>query len=298
MCFSKSLLLSVALLVASSSVLAREVTIDHDGLTLNGELTLAKESTLSRGVILLVHGGFAHRDLESLVYLRSLLNRDHGYNLLAINLSYSINNRHGFPDCNIIHRHRHQDAVGEIEAWISWLKKQGARNITLLGHSRGGAQAALYAAGQPDPLLRRLVLMAPGTRDNGGAGYSERFQSPLKPILDKASKLVSSGKGDTVLKDVNILRCRDTNATAASFFSYYGQDDQSDTPLLLKNIKLPVLVIVAGGDRVVVGLDKKIQPLVDDKRIQMSLIEGSDHFFMDLFMDDAVGKMIPFIGNK
>ena len=163
--------LLIVLLVASSSILAREITIDHNGLAVNGELTLAKDSNLAKGVILLVHGGFAHRDLENLVYLRSLLG-DRGYSTLAINLSYEINNRHGMPDCNITHRHRQQDVVGEIETWINWLKKQGAKNITILGHSRGGAQVALYASRQPDPLVKRLVLLAPATRDNGGAGYN------------------------------------------------------------------------------------------------------------------------------
>lgn len=292
---TKVLLLLLAVLIVSSPVLAKEVRLDHNGLTLNGELVMGKDSSLSDGVILVLHGGFAHRDLETLVYLRSLLNATHGYNVLAINLGYEINDRHGMPDCKIVHRHRQQDSVAELDAWINWLKEQGADNITILGHSRGGAQAALYGSGQPNPLVRRLVLLAPSTRDNGGATYDERFQEPLKPVLDKARELVISGKGDTVLNDVNIMRCRDVSATAASFYSYYGQDDESDAPLLLEKTKLPVLVVVAGGDTVVPGLDSKIQSLVDGKRIQMKIIDGADHFFLDLFMDDAVEQMIPFL---
>lgn len=48
-------------------------------------------------------------------------------------------------DCAKPHRHRLVDALDEIAAWVDWLKQRGASDIVLLGHSRGGNQAAWYA---------------------------------------------------------------------------------------------------------------------------------------------------------
>jgi alpha/beta superfamily hydrolase len=56
-----------------------------------------------------------------------------------------------------------------------------------------------------------------------------------------------------------------------------------------------VLVVVAGNDEAVVGLDKRIAPLVDGRRVQMKVVDGADHFFRDLFADDAVEAVDAFL---
>jgi pimeloyl-ACP methyl ester carboxylesterase len=286
---------AVALAFSSVAVDAKEVTLKHKGLTLNADYELAAGKTPADGVILITHGALAHRGMETITYLQNLL-KDKGHNTLAINLSLGLNNRHGMYDCKVTHRHRNADAAEEIGAWVDWLKGQGVTRVTLLGHSRGGAQTALYAAERDNPSVKAVVLLAPSTRENNDAAdYQRRHNKPLAPVLEKAQKLVKEGKGGTVLEHIDLLYCPDTSATADSFVSYHGPDPRLDTPSLIPKLKKPTLVVVAGNDEMVVGLDKKMAPLADGKRVQMKVIDGADHFFRDLYADDAVEAIDAFL---
>jgi pimeloyl-ACP methyl ester carboxylesterase len=284
-------------LAASGLAYADEVTLPYKGLTLNADFEPAAGKKPADGVILITHGALAHRGMELIVYLQNLL-KQRGYNTLAINLSLGINNRHGMYDCRITQRHRNIDAVDEIGAWVDWLKAQGVKRVAVLGHSRGGAQTALYAAERDNALLKAVVLLAPATRETAdAASYERRNQKPLAPVLTQARKLVKEDKGDTVLEHVGFLTCPDTSATADTFVSYYGQDPRLDTPYLIPKIKKPTLVVAAGGDEVVIGLDKKVAPLADGKRVQMKVVDGADHFFRDLYGDDAIEAVDAFLKN-
>jgi pimeloyl-ACP methyl ester carboxylesterase len=276
---------------------AKEITLPHNGVTLNAALDLAADKKLKDGIVLITHGALAHRDMEMLVYLRKLLN-EMGQSTLAINLSLGVNNRHGMYDCKVAHRHHNEDAIREINFWVQWLGKQGVKDITLLGHSRGGAQTALYAARHNVELIKSIVLMAPATRDNTNAtAYETRYKQPFTPVFEKATRLVATGKGNTILDNINLMTCRDTPVMASTFLSYYGRESQVDGPSYLKHIQKPVLVIVGGKDNVVVGLEKKILPLVDGNRIKMKVIPGSGHMFRDLNTDDAVDAIVDFLGG-
>jgi len=282
--------------LAAIAAEAKEVTLSHKGLTLNANLELAAGKKLSNGVILITHGTLAHRGMETISYLQNLL-KEKGYNTLAINLSLGLDNRRDMYDCKVTHRHRYTDAANEIGAWMDWLKKQGAKHVAVMGHSRGGAQTALYMAEHDNPLVKAVVLYAPATHDpvKDTASYQERYKKPLAPLLEKAQALVKEGKGGTVLEHTDFLYCPDTAVTAESFVSYYGSDPRLDTPTLIPKIRKPVLVVVAGNDEVVTGLDKKVAPLADGKRVRMKVIDSADHFFRDLYADDAVEAIGAFL---
>lgn len=279
--------------IASSPASAEEVLLRHQGLTLNANLDLAPGKQLADGAILITHGGLAHRGMEIVTALQAQL-KQKGYNTLAINLSLGIDNRHGMYDCQTTHRHRNGDAVEEIGAWVGWLIKQGAKRVALLGHSRGGAQTALYAAERNPKFVQAVVLMAPAIRENTDpAEYQRRFQQALAPVLAQAQKLVKAGKGHTVLEHVGLLNCADTSATADAFVSYYDQSPSVDTPSLLPKLRKPTLVVVGGNDEVVAGLEKKVAPLTNGQ-VQMKVIEGADHTFRDLYTDDALEAIDAF----
>ena len=287
------MLLGVAVMLNPAQ--AKEVTLPYQGLKLNADLTLAPGKTLADGVILMTHGSLAHRDMEMLVAFRNLL-RDKAFNTLAINLSLGVNNRHGMYDCKVTHRHLNDDAAREIGVWVAWLKSQGATRIALLGHSRGGAQTAQYAAEHDSPLVKAVVLLAPAIAQNtSAAGYQQRYHKPIAPLLAKARKLVKQGKGNTVLANTNLLSCPNTSVTAAAFLSYYGQAVHHDTPSLLPKITKPTMVLWGDKDEVVAGLDKKMARLVDGKRTQFKVINGADHFFRDLYADDSVDAISVFL---
>jgi pimeloyl-ACP methyl ester carboxylesterase len=293
----KNYVCGIAAIMAIAVGLARasEVTVPYQGITLNANLELAAGKTPADGVILITHGGLVHRGMELYVYLQKLL-KDHGYNTLAINLSLSLDNRHGTYDCKTTHRHRVADAADEIGAWVGWLQAQGAQQVVLLGHSRGAGQTALYAAQRDNALIKAVVLMAPDTREtNGAAVYQQRYQKSLGEVLQKAQSLEEAGKGNTVLEHTDFLYCPDTSAAADTFISYYGPDPSLDTPSLIPKSNRQTLVLVAGNDEVVVGFKEKMLSFADHEHIHVEVIDGADHFFRDLYTDDAVDAIDDFL---
>ncbi len=114
-------------------------------------------------------------------------------------------------------------------------------------------------------------------------------------MLAKAQKTNQTGPRGKVLKHTDLLSCPDTTVTAETFVSYLRDNLRLDTPHLLPKITKPTLVVVAGDDEVAVGLDKKVVPLADGKRMQMKIIDGADHFFRDLYADEAGDAIDAFL---
>lgn len=282
------------LLVSSHLLYAKEVTIPYKNITLNANLELAEGKTLKDGVILITHGGLMNKGMELYVYLQQLL-KDNGYSTLAINLSLGVDNRHGRYDCKKTHRHHYTDAPKEIETWIQWLQSKGVQNVVLLGHSRGGAETALFASEYNDTIVKKVVLLAPDTHEtNDAVSYQKHHHKALAPIVKKAQKLVNEGKGETILKHIDFLYCSNTSATASCFVSYYGSDPRLDTAYLIPKIKKPLLILLAGSDQIVIN-DKKFLPLNDLKNVQVKWIKGAGHFFRDFYTDDVVDAIDKFL---
>ena len=292
-----SLLVAAAVLMPGRPAPAEEVKINHGGLTLNADLELAGGKTLADGVVLMTHGLLAHKGMEIMTALKGLL-AERGLNTLAINLSLDLDDRHGMVDCPTPHRHRDADAMGEIAAWVVWLNNKGAGPVTLLGHSRGGNQEARYAAGNPDPAVKRLVLVAPATSNPGkpARGYYRRYKKDLAPLLKKARDLMAAGKGDALMKDVDFLYCPKTTVTAATFADYYGANPKRDTPGVIRRITLPVLAVAGGSDRVNPHFGKKMKKL-PQANVKLVVIEDAGHFFRDLFGEDLADAIAEFIAK-
>ena len=188
--------------------------------------------------------------------------------------------------------------MGEIAAWVACLNNKGAGPVTLLGHSRGGNQAARYAAGNPDPAVKRLVLVAPATSNPGkpARGYYRRYKKDLAPLLKKAHDLMAAGKGDALMKDVDFLYCPKTTVTAATFADYYGANPERDTPSVIRRITLPVLAVAGGSDRVNPHFGKKMKKL-PQANVKLVVIEDAGHFFRDLFGEDLADAIAEFIAK-
>lgn len=275
---------------------AERVEIDHDGTTLVGHMEVAPGNEIADGVVLMVHGTLAHGQMEVMSNLQSLL-AEAGYNALTINLSLGQDARVDMYDCDSTHRHKHEDAVDEIATWVEWLKGQGAKRLAVMGHSRGGNQVARYLAERPDPSVEKAVLLAPQTWSAGANAkdYKARYGTELGPLLEKAEALVAEGRGDEEL-EMSFIYCEDTTATAAGVVSYYSEDPLMDTPTVLKAVSVPTLVIVAGADATITDLEEKMAEVVEDDQIEMTVVSGADHMFLDLFLYDAADAATEFIG--
>lgn len=261
---------------------AREVAIPFADVRLRGQLELSSANGLSDGVALLVHGTLAHADMEIIATLRSLL-AERGLNSLAITLSLGISERSGMYDCKTPHRHRHHDAVAEIAAWREWLVAQDAGPITLVGHSRGGNQAARFALRHAEA-LHALVLIAPSTFD--AARVANRYQAANGVSLQQVIERAQSTSEDGWLDNVGFLYCGRSRVTATSFLSYYRDDGLRDTPALLPKLAVPTLVIAGSEDTTVADVAQRSLAHLDDTH-RLLVIDGADHFFRDLFAEDV-----------
>jgi len=290
-------LIAVVLAAVAAPLAAEEVTQKFGDLTLRANLELAAGKSVQDGVVLITHGTLAHNGMELIKALQDGL-KGKGYNSLAINLSYGLDKRpSSMYDCPTPHVHKHTDAVEEIAAWTQWLKDKGAARIALMGHSRGGNQTAWALAEKDDPVYTSAVLIAPQTWEPGylAKNYKERYKVELKPLLERAEKLVKEGRGDTLL-DMDFIYCEKTRAAAKSVVSYYKDDPRMDTPTLLAKTSKPVLVVIGSADTTVKGLAEKMAKVADGQRIKTYTVDGADHFFMDLYGDEVVEQAAQFIG--
>jgi pimeloyl-ACP methyl ester carboxylesterase len=296
----KAAALSLSLLsVGAFSAQAEDISLQSaDGLTLHANLELADGKTMAEGLVLLTHGTLAHNKMEIIVALQDAL-KDRGISTLAPTLSLGISNRTGMYDCAVPHTHKHTDALVEIGQWLNWAKDNGAHDIVLAGHSRGGNQTAWFAVSHPDPAVTKVVLIAPATYNAAEAaqGFEKTHKRPLKDALAEAQALVDAGKGDTMLKGMGLLYCPGSDVTAASFVSYYKPDDRMHTPNLMPLIGKPTLVIAGSEDTVVKGLIEATQPLADAGKVKLVIIDGADHFYRDLYAEDAADAIEAFIAE-
>lgn len=293
---ARSGLLALLVLFAAASAQAEEVKTRHRGITLNGNLELADGKALDDGVILIVHGLLAHNRMELITALQRGF-KGRGLSTLAINLALGVDDRHGMFDCGRLHAHRPADALDEIDAWVGWLKTQGATDIILLGHSQGGAQVARYAVERREPAIGSVVLLAPATFDpeRVAAAYEQRFGAPLAPLLARAEELLRSGRGETPIDQIGFLNCTNATATASSVVGWYAPSPLRNTPTLLPRMKQRALVVAAGADEVVPDLTLQLGTLGTLRTLTVDVIDGADHFFRDLYAEDAVDTIAGWI---
>lgn len=289
--------LAALALAGGAQAAEQKVQIKRDGLTLNGNLALAEGKKLGDGAVLLTHGTLAHNGMEIVKAMQAGL-AERGINSLAITLSLGQDNRAGMYDCATPHRHKHTDALGEIGAWLDWLKGQGAGKVVLMGHSRGGAQTAWFAAERPDPAVAKVVLLAPATWDAKAeqAQYKERYGKDLSAPLAKAAALVKAGKGAQMMPATDFIYCPGANVAAASFVDYYQAEPRLGVAPHLPRIAVPTLVVAASDDQVVKDLPQVVQPLADGKKVKLVTVMG-DHFFLDLAAEDAADAVRTFLAE-
>lgn len=292
-------IMCVALMqLAPPTAKAQEIKAKFKNLTVNANLELAKGKRLQDGVILIAHGLIQHNRMELIRTTQDLL-KLRGYSSMAINYSLNVDDRHGMFSCMTPHRHIRQATIEELGFWVSWLKKKGVKQIVMAGHSTGANEVATYAGLYHDPVITKVIMMTPSTADhsmNTPAGYRERYHKDLKPVLEKAQKLVDAGRGDEIMEHTDFLYCAGAPVSAASFVSYYGgRSSVRLLPVQLKNLTVPTLVIAASEDNQAGDVTAVVKPYVDGKRIQLVTIEGASHFLRDLYLEEAVDDMAAFL---
>lgn len=281
----------VCAVALSTTSFATEVQIPFEGITLNGDLTLAEDKSLSDGVLILTHGTLAHNKMELIDTLQTLL-VDYGISTLSINLSLGIDNRESaMYDCAIPASHKQEDALAEIDAWQNWLDEQGAGPRLVMGHSRGGNQTAQYTLAHPDRVDAQ-ILLAPATwsYESSIAGYKTNYGQDIEQILANSESM----NDDAIIDGASILYCEGSGAQVGSLRSYYANNPNYDTPTVLSQTDTPTLVLAGSLDTVVADLPERMGDLNKDN-VEFIIIEDADHFFLDLFADEVVDYALEFI---
>jgi pimeloyl-ACP methyl ester carboxylesterase len=275
----------------------RDIVLPHGSISLVGTLEMAPGRTLADGVVLMLHGALAHKDMRVMREFRTMF-ADNGFNTLAINLSLGLDRRESeMHDCTRPSVHMPQDALDEIGIWLDWLAEQGAPHATVLGHSRGGYQVAWFAADRSHPLVTSYILLAPAIASDtaDAARYEARHGKALGPVLERAHELARAGRADERIEGVAFMHCAETDVSAGSFLSYYAPEPSIDTPELLRRIAVPTLVLVAGMDEVVRDGEVRLGAGLNEEMVKLEVIAGADHFFHDLFGEDAMDAIAAFL---
>ncbi len=287
-----------AVMVAfAASVAAEEKTLTGPGgLTLGANLTLADGKNMADPVVLLLHGTLAHGRMEIIAAQQALL-AERGISSLAPTLSLGLDKRKGMYDCAVPHNHKHTDAMVEMDLWLDWMEAEGAKDITVVGHSRGGNQVAWWGAERDRASVSRVILVAPGTWSAEGTarGFKKNHKADLKTMLIAARAMVAAGRGDDMMKGVGLLYCPGADVTAATFVNYYQSEPRRHTPHLIPDIKKPALLVVGSEDTISPNIAAAAEPLADGKKLTFVLVEGAGHFFRDLYGEDLADAIAEFI---
>ena len=275
------LLACCLLLVHAWAAPAEEVTVDHHGLLLNGNLRLAASQRMADEIILMLHGTLGHKDMEIMSTLQSIF-AEYGRNTLAINLGLNVNDRQGFYPCDDRHTHRNDDAGDELQTWLSWLASRRTGEIVLLGHSRGARQIARFIVAN-DPPVRAAILIAPPVESDSPGSVQE--------------SALPSAQGNKWLDDVPFLHCDNATVSGESYLSYYDLPADERTIALLEKISVPVLVLSGSDDRVVAGLEGRMAN-IGNNLVRHRQIEDADHFFRDLYAYDLVDLAVEFLDER
>lgn len=276
---------------------AEEIKQTWQGKTLNANLEMADGKSYNDEFVLLLHGTLTHKGRSTYMALQQNL-AEQGISSLSINLSLGLNDRDGEYDCAVPHTHKHTDALDEVGVWLDWLEQQGAQQVTLMGHSRGGNQIAWFATERDRDSIANVVLWAPATgAQQSHESYEASFGKAIAPILSQAQQQIRAGKGDELMQGIDFIYCQDAQVTAAAFVDYYDIKPQFDTPTLLKSAKKPTLVIIGSDDDVVADLPGAIAALGDLAKVQTVAIDGADHFFLDFYNEDSATAVREFLNN-
>jgi len=272
---------ALLLLAAGVTARAEPVQIKPSLTRLNGNLELPAGKTVSDGVIVMVHGTLSWHGQETIAALQKNL-KARGIGSLAITLSLGIDDRPRTRRCDVGHDYALAGAKREVGLWIEWLKGQQAKSIDLLGFSRGGAQVAAFAPEFQFPNVRKVVLLAPAfaTSIEQAEIYKRAFGHDLAPEIEEARK------NPLARRTVDFLTCKQAEVLNATFLDGYAELP----PRLAAKTGHPTLVVIAGKDEVVPDLAKRLP-----SDVKPVVIEGADHFFHDLYGEEAADVIAKFL---
>jgi pimeloyl-ACP methyl ester carboxylesterase len=282
------LLLTVFCITLSAQ--SAEVQSLLDGRVLNASF-VQPDADLDEA-FLVIHGTWAHHQMEIVQALQRGL-AERGEASLAPTLTLGQSGRAGFLKCAPTMTPDESTVGPEIRHWLDFLSSRGYRTVTLLGHSRGALQAARLLIERPDPRVTRLVLLGPPTWRQGemATRYDLQDRGALKTLLGKARETPQAMLGPLTLQ-----HCTGVHTTGTVFLDYYDPLIVRHTPDLLEHIRIRTDVVLGAADDVAAWSPADVSAAQLRRNVRVSLIDGADHFFRDLYMDEVLdGVLAPAV---
>ncbi len=240
--------------------------------------SLYHQGEQKRPAVLLVHGFLQTRNYQTVNSLSNSL-ADDGFTVLAPTLSLGVSLRQRSLACEAIHSHTMQDDINEISFWVSWLIAKGYEQIILVGHSYGSLQSLVYASGNPDPAVKKVI--ATSLVDVEHVLGKEHVLNQIKSARDdmKNNKLS--------LNEFQISYCKKFIAPPDVFLSYAEWTRERILKSLPK-IQIPVDVILGDMDK---RMGSSWPKLVEETGATITMVKGANHFFNDAHEFDLLDSV-------
>lgn len=139
------------------------------------------------------------------------------------------------------------DCLSDIDRAVAQLRKRGATEIVVAGHSLGGNAAIGYGARHPD--IKGVIAFAPAHAPEHLA------QRPvIAPELKRANEMIAKGRGDdkATFKDSNTSYkgavTIEVRATPRAYASFYGPQSPAVMPTNASRLKMPLLIVSSPQD--------------------------------------------------
>ena len=237
---------------------------------------------------LIIHGTWAHHGMEIVKALQQGL-ADRGEASLAPTLSLGQSDRKGFFECSPTMAPDERTVGPEIRHWLDDLGARGYRTVTLLGHSRGALQAASVLIERPDPRVTRLVMIGPMTWRYKEVVASYRVQGEVTlDLLLKRAREAPQAK----IAPLQLLACSGVGTTGSVFLDYYDPGIVRHTPALIEHVRIRTDVVLGTEDEIASWTTEEIADARLRRNVRLIRIDGADHFFRDLYMDEVLDSVL------
>jgi pimeloyl-ACP methyl ester carboxylesterase len=245
-----------------------------------------KENALPKKVIVFCHGYKGYKDWGAWNLMAARL-ADLGFFFLKMNFSHNGGTPDqpiDFPDLEAFGRNNYLIELDDLDSVLGWIGSYGPiqkeidkENISLMGHSRGGAIVVLKAS--HDPRVSKVVSLA------GVSDFGSRF--PKGDILDQWKK-------DGVAYITNAR----TQQQMPHYYQFYTTFKENEAYLNIReavqNLKIPYLIIHGDQDETVPLQEaRNLKSWNDNNRLEV--IEKANHTFGATQPWDAPGMPEPLI---
>ena len=266
------------------------ITLKSDNnISLSGNLLSNQEN---ESIFLILHGTRGYKGMEIITSLAERLYEE-GHDTISINLSYGINNREDtFLSCDIKHNHVEHESISEIITWYNYLLLKGYKEINFIGHSRGAFNIvqSLALLGNENKVTSYLLAPVVDTYEGTKAYYENELNIPYDSIINSNDNFFISDK----YSNINFLFCQDAVVSSGTFKSYLDFSEKADQyPFtfgildLLDKMESQITIISGTDDEILLDSYKRFAN-IDKNNIKFIAIDGGDHFFRDLYLDEVI----------